>query len=136
MMDLPKLTGREFRPFDWYGWLMALIGCGVMYLLIRNTTMTWPSKIISFGSTILIFFDYVWRVAYGRVYKYVYYDTIVHKMYEINLGADCEDKYFICAENEEDLKQYITIHYPFVAHMYKIIDEHNVESYIKKKLYQ
>ena len=136
MIDLPKLTGRELRPFDWYGWMMALIGCGIMFLLIRDTTMIWPIKIISFGSTLLIFFDYVWRVAYGRVYKHVYYDTIVHTMYEIDLGSDSTDKYFICAENEEELRKYINIHYPFVGHMYKIIDEHNVESYIKKELFQ
>lgn len=136
MTDLPKLTGREFRPFDWYGWMMALIGCAVMFFLIRDTTMSWPLKIIYFGSTLLIFFDYVWRVAYGRVYKHVYFDTIVHKMYEIDLGSDFEDKYFICAENEEDLKQYIEIHYPMVNDMYKITGEHNVESYIKKEVYQ
>jgi hypothetical protein len=133
MFDLPKLTGREFRPFDWYGWMMALIGCGVMYLLIRDTSMTWPIKIISFGSTLLIFFDYVWRVAYGRVYKHVYYDTIIHTMYEIEIS---DERYFICAFNEEELKDYILVHYPFVGESYRIIGEHNVESFLKKELYQ
>ena len=135
-MDLPKLTGREFKPFDWYGWLMILVGGIVMFLLIQDITLTWPIKIISFGITLLIFLDYAWRILEGRVYKYVYFDTIIHKMYEINLGGDREDRYFICAENEEELKQYIQIHYPMVGHMYKIVDEHNVESYIKREMYQ
>lgn len=135
-MDLPKLTGREFRPFDWYGWMMSLIGCGVMYLLIKDTSMEWPRKIISFGATLLLFFDYVWRVAYGRVYKHVYYDTIVHKMYQIDIGEDTDTKYFICAEDKDELERYITIHYPLVGGVYKIVEEHNVESFIKKELFE
>ncbi len=134
MIDLPKLTGREFKPFDWYGWMMSLVGCGVMFLLIRDTTLTWPIKCISFGCTLLIFLDYVWRVAYGRVYLHVYYDTIIHTMYEIEIGGD--DRYFICASDEDELKKYLDIHYPMVGESYVVIAEHDVESFIKRDTYQ
>ena len=133
MIELPKLVGREFRPFDWYGWLMALIGCAVMYFLIRDTTMTWPVKIMNFAITLLVFLDYVWRVAYGRVYKHVYYDTIIHNMYEIEI---LDTSYFICADDEDELKIYIDLHYPLVGENYKIINQAEVESFIKKELFK
>jgi hypothetical protein len=133
MIEYPKLVGREFRPFDWYGWLMSLIGCVIMFLLIQDTTMTWPMKIIFFGCNIVIFLDYVWRVAYGRIYKHVYYDTIIHNMYEVEI---LDTSYYICADDEEELKTYIDLHYPLVGENYKIINQAEVESFIKKELFQ
>jgi len=132
-MNLPKLTGREFRPFDLYGWMMALLGCVVMFLLIRDHTMSWPTKIIFMGTNVLLFLDYVWRVAYGRVYKFVFYDTIIHVMYEIDVN---NERFYICAEDEDELKLYMGIHYPFITEEYKIINQSEVESFIKRELYQ
>lgn len=133
MIEYPKLTGREFYPIDWYGWFMALLGCTLMYLLIQDETMTWPLKIIFVGTTILTFLDYVWRVAYGRVYKHVYYDTIIHNMYEVQI---LDTNYYICADDEDELKLYIDLHYPLVGEHYKIVNQAEVESYIKKELFQ
>lgn len=133
MIEFPKLVGREFKPFDWYGWLMSLIACGVMFILVRDTTLTWPIKIMYFGVAIVSFLDYVWRVAYGRLYIRVYYDTVVHNMYEVSV---LDDTYYICAGDEEELKTYIDLHYPLVGNNYKIINQSEVESFIKKEIYQ
>lgn len=131
MIEVPKYVGREFRPFDWYGWIMALIGCIVMYFLIRDTTFDWTRKIIYSGLTVLIFLDYVWRVAYGRVYKMVYYDTLLHTMYKVSVG---DDIYYICSDTEEELDLYMEVNYPSLD--YKIEEELSVESYIKKEHFQ
>jgi hypothetical protein len=131
MIEVPKYIGREFRPFDWYGWIMALIGCAVMYLLIQDTTFDWTRKIIYFGVTILLFLDYVWRVAYGRVYKMVYYDTLLYTMYKVSVG---DDIYYICSDTEEELDLYMEVNYPSLD--YKIEEELLVESYIKKEHFQ
>jgi hypothetical protein len=57
-------------------------------------------------------------------------------MYQIDIGEDNTTKYFICAEDEDELERYITIHYPLVGGVYKIIGEHDVESFIKKELFE
>ncbi len=130
-MNLPKYVGREFKKFDWYGWIMALLGCVVMYFLIKDVTMAWPMKIIYFGMTLLIFLDYVWRVAYGRVYKLVYYDTLLYNMYEVGVGSDT---YFVCASDEEELSLYMNVNYPTLE--YRVIHEHPLESFIKTEKYE
>lgn len=128
MIEFPKLTGREFRTWDWYGWFMAFVGIALMYYWSTDNTISWTKKILLVGTSGYYFIDYVWRVSYGRVYKLVYYDTILHNMYEVNVGGD---SYFICAEDEHELKLYINTHYPLID--YYIIAEHPLESYIKKE---
>lgn len=131
MIELPKLTGREYRPFDWFGWLMVLLGCGIMFMLIRDVSMQWPTKIIFFGICIISFIEYGARIIHGRVYTFVYYDTLVHVLYELIVN---DETYFVCAEDEDDLKLYMELHYPEMP--YTITDTHLAESFLKKELYQ
>lgn len=117
--------GREFKPFDWYGWIMALFGCVVMYQTISE------KQYVIFLAALFVFIQYVWRVCFGRIYKIVYYDTLLHNMYQISV----DDKiFYICSHNEEELALYMEAHYPNLE--YRIIDQHLVESYIKREHFQ
>jgi hypothetical protein len=126
MIEIPKLTGREVRAFDWFGWFMAFLGCGLMYVVSTNMDLSWTQKITQMAMIIFVFLEYVSRVAFGRIFQHVYYDTIIHKLYELRLN---EDTYYVCAENEEELDLYMELHYPEMK--YTIFGEHVVESFIK-----
>lgn len=130
-MDVPKLTGREFRTWDWYGWIMAILGSILMYVIAKDADISWWTKIVWLGTIVFVFLEYVIRVAYGRVYKYVFYDTIIRNMYQLKAEGNT---YYVCAEDEEELKRYMRIHYEEIK--YTIIDTYPVESFIKREHYQ
>jgi len=75
----------------------------------------------------------MWRVIYGRVYKRIYYDTVIHIMYELDINGET---YYVCSENEEELRLYLDVHYPNVGQNYKIISSSEIESYIKREHYE
>lgn len=129
-MQLPKLTGREYRPFDWYGWVMCALGAWLLYHF-GNKEVPWLDKLAQIGLILFIFVEYAFRVAYGRIYKFVYYDTIMHHMYELKVG---EDTYYVCSESEEELATYMDLHYKDIK--YTILDRYPVESYIKRDEFQ
>lgn len=131
MIDLPKLTGREFRPWDWYGWFMSLVGICLIATWGSMENISWFQKICMLITISFVTLEYFWRVAYGRVYKYVYYDTIIHTMYEITVGTET---YYICSDTEDDLDLYMELHYPNVK--YSITEKHSLESFIKREHYQ
>jgi hypothetical protein len=132
-MNIPTSDkNREFvKSFDWYGWLMSLIGIALMYYWSTRLDISWFEKISMFTTIAYIFMVYVLRVSYGRV-RWTYYNTIIYNMYEVMTITDRET-HFICAENEEDLEKYMTLHY--IDKEFKIIDTHVVESFIKEKHY-
>ena len=126
-MKIPKLTGVEIRPFDWFGWVMCFLGLWCMWTFV--STREWTFVLLS----ILCFWDYVLRVSFGRVYKHVYYDTILYPMYELEVDNE-EESYFVCAENQDELGLYMELHYPNMK--YKILRETHVESYLKTEEFQ
>lgn len=131
-MKTPKYTGVEVRTFDWFGWfgwLMCFIGLFALYwnVVLQNY---WVALAVFF-----CFIEYVVRVGYGRIYKHIYYDTILYPMYEISIDLDLENEtYFVCAENEEELDLYVNSQYPNMK--YKILRQTYVESYIKTEKFE
>lgn len=121
-MKTPKITGIEIRKFDWHGWIMCLIGLIALYFNLVNENY-WVAVAVFF-----CFLEYVTRVSFGRVYKHVFYDTILWPMYELEIGLAGET-YFVCAENENELALYVETHYPGME--YRILRETHVESFIK-----
>jgi hypothetical protein len=126
-MRTPKIVGRVFKPFDWFGWAMSLLGISLMCKfggvgwIFGNDKNWWL-----FALTFMLFWEYAFRVAFGKVYKFVYFDTIVRKMYEVKI----DDKtFFVCAASEEDLDLYIESVYPGME--YEVIQDTIVESFIK-----
>jgi len=119
-MSQPKLTGREVRKYDWEGWIVFLVACAVIAYALREHSYVLVLPGVLFA------WDYGTRVMLGRVYKFVYFDTIIHTMYEIVAHGST---YFVCAESEEELKTYMGIHYKLTT--YRVIDKHIVESFIK-----
>ena len=131
MNSIPKEVGRVYKPFDWFGWLMSIIGlllickfCGVGWIFGTDTNW-WL-----FVAVFFIFAGYVIRVGYGRVYRHVYYDTIIHNMYEVAID---DKKFFVCALNENELVIYMDLHYPKIG--YRVLEETHVESFIKTEKY-
>jgi hypothetical protein len=127
-MNVPKITGRIYKPFDWFGWFMAIIGLFLMCKFggvgwIFGTDKNWGM----FALTFLLFWEYAFRVAFGRVYKFIYYDTIIHNMYELEM--DDGKIFYVNAENEDELALYMEMHYPELE--YKILKETHTESFIK-----
>ena len=131
MIELPKLTGREFRPWDWFGWIMSLWCLSLIYLILGMDEYSALQKVVYSSLAAICAIHYISRVAFGRVYKHVYYDTIIHTMYELKIG---EDTYYVCAENPEELALYMDVHYSEIS--YTVVDEHVLESFYKKELYQ
>jgi hypothetical protein len=131
-MRIPKEVGRLFKPFDWWGWIMSIIG---LLLLCRFGGVGWifgtDTNWWLFAATFFVFAEFAIRVGYGRVYKIVYYDTILHNMYEIEAG---DKTFFVCALNEEELDLYMELHYPNMK--FKVINETHTESFIKTEEYQ
>lgn len=126
-MKTPKIVGRVYKPFDWYGWIMSLLGIGLMCKFggvgwIFGTDKNWWL----FALTFLLFWEYALRVALGRVYKFVYFDTIVNSMYEVQIDGKI---FFVCAASEEELDIYMEASYPDME--YKILQDTIVESFVK-----
>ena len=126
-LELPKLTSRLYKPFDWYGWAMSILGLVLMCKFggvgwVFGTTPNWWL----FAVTFFIFWEYAERVAYGRIYKFVYYDTIIHRMYELDVSGK---RFFVNAETEEELDLYMQLHYPDME--FTVVSDTHTESFIK-----
>ncbi len=123
-MNSPKEIGRAYDPFDWWGWIMAIIGLTLMAYFggLFGHKQNWWLVALAF----LNFWEYAVRVAYGRLYKYIYYDTIIHPMYELDVKGK---RYFVNAETEDELELYMQIHYPDLE--YTIMDKTHTETFIK-----
>jgi hypothetical protein len=130
-IEVPKLTGRIYKPFDWYGWIMAILGLTLMAKFggLLGTPPNWWMVAACF----LCFWEYAIRVAYGRVYKFIYYDTVLHNMYEIkltNVDNDTEtESFFVSAETDQELALYMELHYPTLT--FEVVATHALESFIK-----
>lgn len=131
MIKLPKLTGREMRKFDVFGWFMCGVGGLLLHVFVRTAlwqdSQAWWSVLL----VVWVFYDYMARVAFGRIYQFVFFDTILRTMYKIQAGTDM---YYICAETEEELAVYMHLHYPNIE--YKVVEESHVESFIKTEEHQ
>lgn len=130
-MNTPKEVGRLFKPFDWWGWIMSITGLLLMCKFggvgwIFGTDKNWWLLILTF----FIFAEYALRVAYGRVYKIIYYDTVLHNMYEVGIN---DKQFFVCALDVNELAIYMHLHYPDMD--YKILNETHTESFIKTEKY-
>jgi len=128
---LPKLTGREMRKFDFFGWFMCAVGGLLLYFNIKLAMEDDPFKWWTVVLVLWVFYDYATRVAFGRVYQFVFFDTILRKLYKIQASSDM---YYVCAENEEELALYMHLHYPNIE--YTIEEESHVESFIRTDEHQ
>ena len=137
MINVPKEVGRKYKRFDLYGWFMCILGLVLMCKFggvgwIFGTDKNWWLL----AAVFMCFWEYAIRVAYGRVYQFVYYDTILHNMYEIKVEDDCDEGYktfFVNASSEEELSLYMYHHYPNLD--YEIVQETHTESFIKREDY-
>ena len=126
MLDAPKEICRLYKPLDLWGWFMSILGLILLCKFggvgwIFGTDKNWWYVALVF----FIFSSYAIRVSFGRVYKIVYYDTILNPMYELEID---DHRFFVNARNEEELKIYINLNYPGLE--YKVIETHT-ESFIK-----
>lgn len=122
---IPKNIGRVYKRFDAWGWLMCILGLTLMCyysgIFTKTQTSWWMLLTVFF-----VFWDYAIRVSYGRLYKVVYYDSIIHPMFEIKV----EDKtFFVNAETEDELGIYMEDNYPSIE--YQIVQKTFTESYVK-----
>lgn len=130
-MKIPKEVGRIYKPVDIWGWFMCIFGVILMCKFggvgwIFGTDKNWWL----FALTIYLFWEYVCRVAFGRVYRLVFYDTLIHNMYII----ETDDKtIYVNADSEDELDLYMEAHYPGMK--YKIIDKTHTESFIREDHY-
>jgi hypothetical protein len=127
-MNTPKITSRLYKPFDWFGWVMCILGLALMCKFggvggVFGTDKNWWL----FALTFMLFAEYMFRVALGRIYKFVYYDTIIHRLYEIEVVDG--NIFYVCAENGDELDLYMETHYPEMT--YTILKDTHAESFIK-----
>ena len=127
MSDDVTTVGRVYKPFDFFGWLMCLLGISLMCKFggvgwIFGTEKNWWMLAV----VVFVFFDYMVRVAFGRVYKVVHFDSVVYTMYEILVN---DKTFFVCAKSEEELALYMEHKYPSLE--YKVLGENTVESFVK-----
>lgn len=126
-MKTPDITGRIFKPIDWFGWVMSFLG---IVLMCEFGGVGWifghDKDWWLFALTFLLFWEYAARVAFGRVYKFVYFDTIMRKMYQIEIN---DKQFYICASTQDELDLYMETIYPSLE--YEILSKSNVESFIK-----
>lgn len=128
-VKVPKLLAREVRKFDFIGWFMSILGLclmakfgGIGWIFGTDRNWWW------FALVFFIFFEYMVRVSYGRIYKYVYYDTVIHRLYELEVNRKT---FYVCAENSEELDLYMELTYPGLE--YTILKDTHLESYIKEE---
>lgn len=122
---IPKNVGRKYKRFDLWGWLMSLLGLYLMGYysgIFTKTPVNWWVLLTVF----FVFWGYAVRVSYGRLYKIVYYDTIIYPMFELKAG---DKRYFVNAETEEELAIYMSDNYPNID--YEILDKTHTETYVK-----
>lgn len=126
-MRTPKIIGRAYKPFDWFGWFMALFG---IVLLCKFGGIGWifgtDKEWWLFAAVFFCFWEYANRVAFGRIYKFVYYDTVLHNTYKVIADGN---QFYVSALNADDLALYMETTYPELD--YSIVDEFFVESFVK-----
>jgi len=131
-MKLPELTGRIYKPFDIYGWVMCILGLSLLCKFggvgwLFGTDKNWWL----FAFTFFIFMEFALRVALGRIYKFVYYDTILNDMYELDISGE---QFFVCAAGLDELNLYMETIHPTLE--YKIVNDTLVESFVKTEQHQ
>jgi len=129
-MKTPTHLGREYRPFDIFGWLICLGWFFILYKVL-NTNFVWWEYLLWVGVCGIMLWEAGTRIIMGRLYLIVYHDTILRTMYEVSHSGKT---YFVCSENEDELALYMDSYYPDVK--YNIVDKHTVESYLKREEYQ
>lgn len=127
-MKIPKEVGRVYKPFDWCGWIMSILGLVLMAHFggIFGNPAEWWYLLLTF----LLFWEYAVRVAYGRVYRIVYYDTIIHPMYKLLVGGK---QFFVNAASKDELALYMEMNYPNMD--YEIVEDTHTETFIKTEKY-
>lgn len=127
-ISTPEIIEREYKPFDMWAWFMSILGlclmakfCGIGWIF--GTDKNWWMVIAIF----FCFIDYVIRVSFGRIRRAVYYDTVIHRLYEIEISNG--EIYYVCAENEKELAIYMETMYEGLT--YKILKDTHTESFIK-----
>lgn len=131
-MKLPELTGRIYKPFDIHGWIMCILGLVFLCKFggigwIFGTDKNWWL----FAFTFFLFIEYALQVALGRIYKFVYYDTILNDMYELDVSGE---QFFVCASSLDELDLYMETMHPTLE--YKIVNDTLVESFVKTEHHQ
>jgi hypothetical protein len=66
-------------------------------------------------------------VAFGKIKMFVYYDTIIHRLYEIEIQNG--NIFYVNAETEDELDLYMDVNYPNLE--FKILKKTHTESFIK-----
>lgn len=132
-MKVPTHLGREYKPFDIWGWVIFGAWGFMTYCALNALLMDW-SNFLKIGwviSSIIFLWDSAVRILMGRLYLIVYHDTVLRTMFEISSGGKT---FFVCAENEDDLALYMESFYPNLK--YNIVEKHAVESYLKREEYE
>lgn len=128
MKVVPELVGRKYKTFDWFGWGMSCLGLILMarYGGVLGHEKNWWA----FAACFLCFFQYMHRVAFGEIYRLVYFDTIVHSIFEVKTQSKT---YHVCANDEEELRLYMKVYYPDVD--FQIGDKFSAESFVRVDSY-
>jgi len=125
-MNLPKIVSRErVDKLDWWGWIMSILGLVLMAHFggIFGTEKNWWL----FAAVFFTFWEYMNRVAFGKIKMFVYYDTIIHRLYEIEIQNG--NIFYVNAETEDELDLYMDVNYPNLE--FKILKKTHTESFIK-----
>jgi len=132
-MKVPTHLGREYRPFDIWGWLVFAAWLTMTYYFLSNVGNEvggWI-RVLCVISSLIMLWDSGVRVMLGRLYLIVYHDTVLRNMFEISSGGKT---FFVCSENEDELALYMESFYPNLK--YNIVETHAVESYLKREEYK
>ncbi len=124
----PSYVGIDKTSFDWFGWIMTIASAVLLFFAV-SATEEWYMKIVRGAIPFLFFMEYGMRLFFGRIKLVMYHDTIIYKMYEIQIGMKT---IYVCASNEDELDLYMEFRYP--EKRYKVLGEHNVESFIKETI--
>jgi hypothetical protein len=126
-MRTPKEVGRLYDTCDWYGWIMCIVG--LVFMAYFGGLFKTPPQWWLLAFSLFIFWEYAVRVACGRVYRYVYYDTIIHNLYELKID---DDTFFVAAFDEDSLYEYMDLTYPGMEYT---VEQVHVETFIRTEKY-
>jgi hypothetical protein len=124
----PKIYYKYKSHFDFAAWFWTIISFylvlhfgGVFNIEHRNLWMV--------ASVFLFSWEYIGRIAWGKLFSIIYYDTIVHTIYELFVEDSEQKTYFVAAQNRDELDLYMEMHYPGLE--YNVVNSFDVESFIK-----